>query len=71
MPRQFWGYYDNGTYRVGCNGATIFVYDQSATLLRRFSDISYMMKRRKSPRYDITRSEELVESQFERWKWNF
>lgn len=41
MPRQFWGYYDNGTYRVGCNGATIWVFDQNDILLKRFHDIPY------------------------------
>lgn len=41
MPRQFWGYYDNGTYRVGCNGATIWIYDQNNVLLKRFHDIPY------------------------------
>lgn len=41
MPRQFWGEYDNGTYRVGCNGATIWVYDRNDVLVKRFHDIPY------------------------------
>lgn len=39
--RKFWGFYDNGTYRVGCNGATIYVYDQENRELGKFRDISY------------------------------
>jgi len=39
--RRFWGFYDNGTYRVGCNGATIYVYDQNNRELAKFRDVSY------------------------------
>lgn len=39
--RRFWGYYDNGTYRVGCNGATVYVYDQNNRELAKFKDIPY------------------------------
>lgn len=39
MVRKFWGYYDNGVYRVGCNGATLYVYDQSDRELCRFRDV--------------------------------
>lgn len=39
--RKFWGFYDNGTYRVGCNGASIYVYDQNDKELCRFKDIKY------------------------------
>lgn len=39
--RNFWGFYDNGIYRVGCNGATIYVYDQENRELGKFRDISY------------------------------
>lgn len=39
--RNFWGLYDNGIYRVGCNGATIYVYDQDNRELGRFKDIPY------------------------------
>lgn len=37
--RKFWGFYDNGTYRVGCNGSSIYVYDQNNRELNRFKDI--------------------------------
>ncbi len=33
--KNFWGFYDNGIYRVGCNGATIYVYDNSDNELGR------------------------------------
>lgn len=39
--RKFWGFYDNGTYRVGCNGASIYVYDRNNRELNRFQDITY------------------------------
>lgn len=39
--RKFWGFYDNGTYRVGCNGSCIYVYDQNNRELKRFKDIEY------------------------------
>ncbi|MBQ3545543.1 MAG: hypothetical protein IJA34_11255 [Lachnospiraceae bacterium] len=37
--RKFWGFYDNGTYRVGCNGSSIYVYDQNNKEINRFKDI--------------------------------
>ena len=39
--RKFWGFYDNGIYRVGCNGSSIYVYDQNNKELYRFTDINY------------------------------
>lgn len=39
--RSFWGFYDNGTYRVGCNGATIYVYDRNDRELAKFRDVRY------------------------------
>lgn len=39
--RKFWGFYDNGTYRVGCNGPSIYVYDQNNRELNRFKDIKH------------------------------
>lgn len=39
--RKFWGFYDNGKYRVGCNGSTIYVYDQENNELAKFKDIPY------------------------------
>lgn len=40
--RNFWGFYDNGTYHVGCSGATLYVYDQNNKELGRFKDIPYV-----------------------------
>ena len=42
--RSFWGFYDNGTYQVGCNGATIYVYDQNNRELAKFRDVTYAYK---------------------------
>lgn len=39
--RKFWSFLDNGTYRVGCNGATLYVYDQDNRELAKFKDIRY------------------------------
>lgn len=39
--RSFWGFYDNGNYRVGCNGSTVYVYDQNNRELGKFKDIKY------------------------------
>lgn len=36
--RKHWGFYDNGTYRVGCNGASIYVYDQNNNEIGRFKE---------------------------------
>lgn len=41
IMRNFWGFYDNGIYRVGCNGAMIYVYGQDRKELGRFKDIPY------------------------------
>lgn len=39
--RQFYGFYDNGKYRVGCNSRTVYVYDQDGAELAKFRDIPY------------------------------
>ena len=39
--RKFWGFYDNGKYKVGCNGATMYLYDSSGRELAKFKDIPY------------------------------
>ncbi len=39
--RNFWGFYDNGKYRVGCNSGTIYVYDLENRELAKFKDITY------------------------------
>lgn len=39
--RRFYGFYDNEKYRVGCNSATVYVYDQENVELAKFRDIPY------------------------------
>ena len=39
--RKFWTFLDNGTYRVGCNGGTLYVYDQNNRELAKFKDLTY------------------------------
>ena len=39
--RKFWGLYDNGKYKVGCNGATMYLYDIDNQELAKFKDIPY------------------------------
>lgn len=39
--RKYWGVYNNGVYKVGCNGATIYVLDQNDSEICRFRDIPY------------------------------
>ena len=36
--RKFWGFYDNGKYKVGCNGATVYVYDSDENEIVKFKD---------------------------------
>ena len=39
--RKFWTFLDNGTYRAGCNGGTLYIYDQNNLELAKFKDIRY------------------------------
>lgn len=39
--RKFWGFYDNGTYRVGCNGGTVYIYDSQDKEIAKFRDFPY------------------------------
>lgn len=38
--RKFWGFYDNGIYKVGCNGQTMYLYDAENHELAKFKDIT-------------------------------
>lgn len=42
--RKFYGFFDNGKYKVGCNGGSIYVYDQNDTELTRFKGLSCAYK---------------------------
>jgi len=39
--RKFWGFYDNGKYKAGCNGQTLYLYDAEGNELAKFRDIPY------------------------------
>ncbi len=39
--RKFWSFHDNGTHKVGCSGATMYLYDADFHELARFKDIPY------------------------------
>lgn len=38
--RKFYGFFDNGKYKVGCNGRTLYVYDQNNIEVARFKGLS-------------------------------
>ncbi len=51
--KNFWGYYDNGTFRVGCNGSTVYIYDQNNTELARFKELPYAYRAAFMPEKNI------------------
>lgn len=42
--RKFWGFYENETYKIGCNGGTVYIYDKNDRELAKFKDIAYAYK---------------------------
>lgn len=42
--RKFWGFYQNDSYSVGCNGGTVYIYDVNGKELAKFKDFSYAYK---------------------------
>ena len=38
--RKFYGFYNNGKFKVGCNGSSIWVYDQNDNELAKFKGLS-------------------------------
>lgn len=38
---DFWSFYDNGTYKVGCTSVTVCVMDQNDQVLAKFRDIPF------------------------------
>lgn len=40
-PAKYWGYCADDTFHIGCNGASVYVYDQEYHLLAQFKDIPY------------------------------
>lgn len=51
--RKFWGFYDNGTYKVGCNGQTMYLYDATNHELAKFKDITYAYRGAFKPHSNI------------------
>ncbi|CDE05638.1 putative uncharacterized protein [Anaerotruncus sp. CAG:390] len=39
--RRFWGFYQNGSYSVGCNGKTVYIFDKAGKEIARFNDFPY------------------------------
>ena len=39
--KKFWGFYSNGTYQVGCQEHTMYLYDAAGRELARFKDLRY------------------------------
>ena len=42
--RKFWGFYQNESYSVGCNGGTVYVYDKVGKEIAKFKDFPYAYK---------------------------
>ena len=42
--KKFYGFFDNGKYKVGCNGGSLYVYDQNDNELTRFKGLSCTYK---------------------------
>jgi hypothetical protein len=50
---EFISYITNGKYRVGCTGRTVYVYDETETLLAKFKDLKYAYHSAFSPKGDV------------------
>lgn len=51
--RKFWGFYRNGSYNVGCNGGTVYIYDSNGIELKKFKDFHYAYKAAFMPNSNI------------------
>ena len=51
--RSFWGFYNNGKYKVGCNGATMYLYDADDHELAKYKDIPYAYRGAFKPHSNI------------------
>lgn len=51
--RKFWGFYNNGKYKVGCNGATMYLYDTHDHELAKYKDIPYAYRGAFKPESNI------------------
>lgn len=39
---SYYGFYDNGTYKIGCTGVSVIVYDQDDNELNRFRELKFV-----------------------------
>lgn len=51
--RKFWGVCNNDKYNVGCNGATVYIYDKDGKELKRFKDAPYVYRAKFKPNSNI------------------
>lgn len=51
--KKFWGTCENEKYFVGCNSATIYIYDKNNNELAKFKDVSYVTKAKFIPNTNI------------------
>lgn len=52
-PKKFWGWCQNDAFIVGCNGATVYIYDKDYNELARFKDIPYAYRAKFLPHTNI------------------
>ncbi|HJA41660.1 MAG TPA: hypothetical protein H9667_09155 [Firmicutes bacterium] len=51
--KKFWGICNNDKYNVGCNGASVYIYDKSGKELKVFKDASYTYRAKFKPNTNI------------------
>ncbi|MBE6572666.1 MAG: hypothetical protein E7656_10500 [Ruminococcaceae bacterium] len=39
--KKFWGFYENESYKIGCNSSAVYVYDKNDNELAKFKDVAY------------------------------
>ena len=51
--KKFWGICNNDKYAVGCNGASIYIYDKNGKQLQVFKDSPYTYRAKFKPNTNI------------------
>ena len=51
--KKFWGICNNDNYSVGCNGASVYVYDKNGKELKVFKDAPYTYRAKFKPNNNI------------------
>ena len=51
--KKFWGICNNDNYNVGCNGASVYVYDKNGKELKVFKDAPYTYRAKFKPNNNI------------------